>query len=230
MVQTWHDIIGPCKAQDYFQHALLTVAQARQRGVEVFPRDHDIFNAFKYTPLDKLKIVIVGQDPYHQPGQAMGLSFSVPVGVPVPPSLQNIYRELQSDVPGFSVPNHGCLIPWARQGVLLLNSILTVQAGQPMSMRGIGWELFTDAVIAAINEHCEHLVFMLWGNAAKNKCAKVDRQRHLVLEAAHPSPLSASRGFFGCRHFSKANAYLHAHGCTTINWQLPVYLDGSEQL
>ena len=229
-MQTWHDIIGPCKAQDYFQQALLTVAQARQSGAVVYPSDHDIFNAFKYTPFDKLKVVIVGQDPYHQPGQAMGLSFSVPVGCPVPPSLQNIYRELKNDVPGFSVPNHGCLIPWARQGVLLLLSILTVKAGQPMSMRGIGWEQFTDAVIAAINEHCEGLVFMLWGNAAKNKCAHVNRERHLVLEAAHPSPLSASRGFFGCHHFSQANTYLHAKGRTTINWQLPVYLDGSEQL
>ncbi len=229
-MQTWHDIIGPLKQQDYFQHALTVLAQERQAGKVIYPADHDIFNAFKYTPFDKLKIVIVGQDPYHQPGQAMGLSFSVPPGVPVPPSLQNIYRELKTDVPGFSIPSHGCLIPWARQGVLLLNSILSVQAGQPLSHRAIGWQEFTDAVIEAVNTHCDGLVFMLWGNSARNKCARVDRQRHLVLEAAHPSPLSASRGFFGCHHFSKANAYLQSTGRSPVNWQLPLYLSGTEEL
>ncbi len=229
-MQTWHDVIGPLKQTDYFQHALAYVAQHRQAGEAIYPPDHDIFNAFKYTPFDHLKAVIVGQDPYHQPGQAMGLSFSVPVGCPVPPSLQNIYRELASDVPGFTVPQHGCLIPWARQGVLLLNSILTVRDSNPLSHRSIGWEQFTDAVIAAINEKAQGVVFLLWGKSARIKGQGIDRRRHLVLEAAHPSPLSASRGFFGCRHFSQANAYLHAQGKSPINWQLPVFLDGSERL
>lgn len=227
---TWHDVIGPLKETDYFRHALSSVARARQAGEVVFPADRDIFNAFKYTTFDKLKIVIVGQDPYHEPGQAMGLSFSVPPGVPVPPSLVNIYKELSTDVPGFTTPSHGCLIPWARQGVLLLNSVLTVKSGQAFSHRGIGWEQFTDAVIEVLNERCEGLVFMLWGNAAKTKCAKVDRSRHLVLEAAHPSPLSASRGFFGCRHFSQANTYLLNHGKTQVNWQLPLLVNSIEDL
>lgn len=227
---TWHDVIGPLKETDYFRHALSSVARARQAGEVVFPADRDIFNAFKYTTFDKLKIVIVGQDPYHEPGQAMGLSFSVPPGVPVPPSLVNIYKELSTDVPGFTTPSHGCLIPWARQGVLLLNSVLTVKSGQAFSHRGIGWEQFTDAVIEVLNERCEGLVFMLWGNAAKTKCAKVDRNRHLVLEAAHPSPLSASRGFFGCRHFSQANTYLLNHGKTQVNWQLPLLVNSIEDL
>ncbi|MBO8416371.1 MAG: uracil-DNA glycosylase [Proteobacteria bacterium] len=227
---TWHDVIGPLKETDYFRHALATVAQARRAGEVVFPADRDIFNAFKYTTFDKLKVVIVGQDPYHEPGQAMGLSFSVPPGVQVPPSLVNIYKELSTDVPGFTIPSHGCLIPWARQGVLLLNSVLTVKAGQAFSHRGIGWEQFTDAVIEVLNERCENLVFMLWGNAAKAKCAKVDRSRHLVLEAAHPSPLSASRGFFGCRHFSKANSYLLGRGKTQVNWQLPLFVNSIDDL
>lgn len=229
-MQTWHDVIGPLKQTDYFQHALAFVKERRQAGEIIFPTDRNIFNAFRYTTFDKLKIVIVGQDPYHEPGQAMGLSFSVPPGIPIPPSLQNIYKELSVDVPGFTIPSHGCLIPWARQGVLLLNSVLTVKSGQAFSHRGIGWEQFTDAVIELINKNCNGLVFMLWGNAAKTKCAQVDRSRHLVLEAPHPSPLSAHRGFFGCRHFSQANEYLAAQGKTAVNWQLPLYLNGTEEL
>ena len=227
---TWHDLIGPLKNTESFQHVMSFVAQRRAAGDVIYPADCDIFNAFKYTSPDKLKVVILGQDPYHEPGQAMGLSFSVPVGVPVPPSLRNIYRELKDDMPGFSIPDHGCLIPWARQGVLLLNAVLTVKAGEAFSHHNQGWEIFTDGVIKAINDNCENVVFMLWGAAARAKCAHVDRRKHLVLECAHPSPLSANRGFFGCHHFSRANAYLHAHNKTTVNWQLPLYLDGSEIL
>nr|WP_309250987.1 uracil-DNA glycosylase [Anaerobiospirillum thomasii] len=229
-VKTWHDIIGPLKGSESFQNVLHYVAVKRAEGDEIYPPDSAVFNAFKYTAFDKLKVVIVGQDPYHEPGQAMGLAFSVPVGVKTPPSLANIYRELKDDMPGFSVPEHGCLIPWARQGVLLLNSVLTVKSGEANSHHNQGWEDFTDGVIKALNDNCENLVFMLWGNSAKAKCKDVDRERHLVLEAAHPSPLSAYRGFLGCRHFSKANTYLHEHGKTVINWQLPLYLDGSETL
>lgn len=228
MTATWHDIIGPLKETENFKHALAYVKECRSAGETIFPPENLVFNAFRLTPFDKLKVVIVGQDPYHEKGQAMGLSFSVPAGVPVPPSLQNIYKELASDVPGFSIPGHGCLVPWARQGVLLLNSVLTVKEGIAYSHHNQGWEEFTDGVIEAINNNCEGIVFMLWGNAARSKCAKVDRNRHLVLESAHPSPLSAHRGFFGCHHFSKANAYLQAQGKTAINWQLPLYLESQD--
>ena len=173
--------------------------------------------------------MIIGQDPYHEQGQAMGLSFSVPPGIRVPPSLINIYKELQSDV-GFMIPDHGCLIPWARQGILLLNNVLTVNEGRADSHAGQGWEQFTDGVIDALNRECEHLVFMLWGSKAAAKCARVDTSKHCILKAAHPSPLSAYRGFFGCRHFSRANAYLKENGRDEIDWQLPLHLDGDEEL
>ncbi len=227
---TWRDIIGPLKGTAAFKHALSYVQECRARGENIFPEDRLIFNAFRLTPFDKLKVVILGQDPYHEKGQAMGLSFSVPPGIPVPPSLQNIYKELASDVPGFSIPSHGCLTAWARQGVLLLNSVLSVREGEANSHQKQGWEEFTDGVISAINEHCDSIVFMLWGNAARAKCAMVDRNRHLILECAHPSPLSAHRGFLGCHHFSKANTYLMSKGKTAINWQLPLYLDDSDPL
>lgn len=229
MSLNWHDIIGPLKNTDAFSHAYNFQHQLRAQGVIVYPPENCIFNAFKYTSLDNLKIVIIGQDPYHEPNQAMGLSFSVPAKVRVPPSLVNIYKELRDDI-GFEIPDHGCLIPWARQGVLLLNSSLTVTQGQANSHAGQGWEVFTDAVIAALNERCEHLVFMLWGRPAQNKGACVNTARHLVLKAAHPSPLSAHRGFFGCRHFSQANEYLKAQGKAPIVWQLPLHLDGDEEL
>ncbi len=229
-MQTWHDIIGPLKAGDGFQHALSFVAAERAAGQIIYPADRDIFNAFRYTAYERLKVVILGQDPYHEPGQAMGLAFSVPAGIQVPPSLRNIFAELSRDVPGFAIPNHGNLIPWARQGVLLLNTVLTVRAGQAFSHHNQGWEEFTDGVIRAVNEHAQGVVFMLWGRPARSKAALIDRSRHLVLEAAHPSPLSANRGFFGCRHFSRANAYLASQGKGAVNWQLPVYLDGSEAL
>ena len=229
-MSTWSDIIGPLKQTESFKGVLEFIANRRAMGDIIYPEDKKIFNAFRFTPFDKLKVVIIGQDPYHEPNQASGLAFSVPAGVAVPPSLQNIYKELKEDVPGFSIPSHGCLIPWARQGVLLLNSVLTVKQGEANSHHDKGWEEFTDGVVEAINKNCSGVVFMLWGNAAKQKCKNVDRQKHLVLEAAHPSPLSAYRGFFGCKHFSQANAYLHKQRKTTVNWQLPLYLDGTECL
>ncbi len=222
--KTWHDVIGPLKESPAFIHALNFSRQERAKGVVVFPPENLVFNAFRLTPFDKLKVVIVGQDPYHEPRQAMGLSFSVPPGIRVPPSLENIYKELSTDIRDFVIPSHGCLTSWALQGVLLLNAVLTVQAGAAFSHRNQGWEEFTDQVIAAIDAQAFGIVFMLWGSAARNKGRAVDRSRHLVLEAPHPSPLSAYRGFFGCRHFSKANAYLQSVGKEPVNWQLPLYI------
>lgn len=191
----------------------------KQRGVVVYPRGADIFNAFNFTPFSRVKVVILGQDPYHGPEQAHGLCFSVRPGVAVPPSLVNIYKELSADL-GIAPPPHGHLEYWAKQGVLLLNAVLTVQAHNAASHAGKGWEAFTDAAIHALNRQREHIVFMLWGSYAQKKGAFIDRSRHLVLTAPHPSPLSAHRGFLGCRHFSKANAYLVAHGMTPIDWNL----------
>jgi uracil-DNA glycosylase len=183
-----------------------------------FPPAGLIFNAFDSCPFDKVQVVIIGQDPYHEPGQAMGLSFSVPEGVQIPPSLMNIYKEIHRDL-GTPIPQSGDLRRWAAQGVLLLNATLTVQAHQPLSHQGKGWEEFTDHVIAHLANEREHLVFMLWGAYAKRKGAFIDRTRHLVLTAAHPSPLSANRGgFFGTHHFSRANDYLVQHGQTPIQW------------
>lgn len=220
-MQTWHDVIGPLKQGEAFKKARQYVAEHRAMGEEIYPADKDVFNAFRFTPFDRLKVVIVGQDPYHEPGQAMGLSFSVPPGVTVPPSLANIYKELQSEFADFVIPEHGCLIPWAEQGVLLLNSVLTVERGKANSHKNIGWAKFTDDVISAINEQSDGVVFMLWGRSARIKCQQVDRNRHLVLEAAHPSPLSAYNGFFGCGHFRKANRWLQEHGKAPVIWQLP---------
>lgn len=227
---TWSEILGPLKETEAFRHAYGFQRDLRARGVQVFPPQDQIFNAFRYTELKDLKVVIVGQDPYHEPGQAMGLSFSVPPKVRIPPSLLNIYKELRSDIPGFEIPDHGCLIPWARQGVLLLNATLTVTSGQANSHKDQGWEQFTDAVIAKMNECCEHVVFLLWGKSAEVKCARVDASRHCILKSPHPSPLSASRGFFGCRHFSRANEYLVSHGIEPVDWRLPLHLEGDEEL
>ena len=167
-----------------------------------------------------MKVVILGQDPYHGPGQAHGLCFSVPPGIPFPPSLQNIFKELQDDL-GLPMPSSGDLTPWARQGVFLLNAILTVEAHKPASHRGKGWEIFTDRVIQTVSQSRPHVVFMLWGQYARSKKSLIDASRHLILEAAHPSPYSAEKGFLGCRHFSKANAFLQAHGIEPIDWRLP---------
>ncbi|MGN0894479.1 MAG: uracil-DNA glycosylase [Succinivibrio sp.] len=226
----WKDIIGPLKNLEEFKRVTEFVKQRRALGIEVLPEKKDVFNAFSYTPFDKLKVVIIGQDPYQTPGFAMGLSFSVRTGVTIPKSLLNIYKELESDIQGFQIPNHGNLIPWARQGVLLLNSVLTVEAGASNSHQDKGWEVFTDGVIDAINEKCSNLVFMLWGSYAQQKGRRIDKNKHLVLQAAHPSPLSAYKGFLGCHHFSLANSYLTEHNIKPVDWRLPLILHGDEEL
>ncbi len=191
-----------------------------RRGKVIYPPPKRIFAALNTTPFDQVKIVILGQDPYHGPNQAHGLCFSVLPGVDVPPSLNNIFAEIERDL-HIPRPDHGCLLPWARQGVLLLNATLTVQAHQAGSHQGKGWEGFTDAVVDHLNREREGLVFLLWGSSAQNKGRLIDTRRHLVLKAPHPSPLSAYRGFIGCGHFSRANAYLREHGQSEIDWRLP---------
>ena len=179
-----------------------------------------MFNAFKYTAFDDVKVVILGQDPYHGPNQAHGLAFSVKPEVAIPPSLLNMYKELAQDIAGFHMPTNGYLVKWAEQGVLLLNTVLTVERGLAHSHANLGWETFTDRVVAALNKHRENLVFLLWGSHAQKKGQMIDRTRHLVLTAPHPSPLSAHRGFFGCHHFSQTNDYLKAQGQQAIDWQI----------
>lgn len=186
---------------------------------QIFPAGDDIFNAFHFTPLDQVKVVILGQDPYHGDGQAHGLCFSVKPDVEIPPSLVNIYKELEDDL-GCYIPNNGYLEKWARQGVLMLNTVLTVRAHQANSHRGIGWEEFTDAAIQAVNNKDEPVVYMLWGRPAREKKKMLTNPKHLILEAPHPSPLSAYNGFFGCGHFSKANEFLKSAGLTPIDWQI----------
>ena len=226
----WKDIIGTLKQKDHFKNAFAYQKSLRSQGVTVYPPEKDMFNAFVYTNPDNLKVVIIGQDPYHEEGEAMGLSFSVPVGIKIPPSLRNIYKELTLEYPSYVVPNHGNLIAWARQGVLLLNSVLSVTAQNANSHAGRGWEEFTDDVIKELSEKLDGLVFMLWGASAIKKGMVIDSSRHLVLTSVHPSPLSAHRGFFGCGHFVKANEYLEGKGKKTVDWQLPEYLCGSEEL
>jgi uracil-DNA glycosylase len=196
------------------------LAQENKHRAVVYPKPSDVYHAFKLTPFNEVKVVILGQDPYHGANQAHGLSFSVQKGVAIPPSLKNIYKELQADIPGFKIPAHGDLSSWAKQGVLLLNSTLTVRAGEPGSHQKMGWEQFTDQAIGALSEHREGLVFMLWGRHAQAKASLIDSTKHVVLTAAHPSPFSAYNGFFGCSHFSKANAYLVKKGEKPIVWQI----------
>ncbi|HEY6916875.1 MAG TPA: uracil-DNA glycosylase [Allosphingosinicella sp.] len=221
---SWKAALAQEFEQPYMQALKRFILDEKARGKRIFPKGADWFRALDLTPLDKVKVVILGQDPYHGAGQAHGLCFSVQPGVRVPPSLVNIYKELQSDL-GIAPPRHGFLEHWARQGVLLLNSVLTVEMGMAASHQGKGWERFTDAVIRAVNAKAEPVVFLLWGNYAQKKAAFVDSVdkggRHLVLKAPHPSPLSAHNGFLGCRHFSKANAFLEANGMTPIDWSLP---------
>ena len=219
-MQTWHEAIGAEKEKAYFQTILEKVRHERQAGITVYPPERDVFNAFRTTEFGNVKVVILGQDPYHGAGQAHGLAFSVQPEIAVPPSLVNIYKELATDIEGFQIPQHGYLQHWAEQGVLLLNTVLTVRAGAAHSHATFGWESFTDEVIRQLYKEREHLVFMLWGSHAQKKGAFIDRNRHLVLTAPHPSPLSAYRGFFGCKHFSQANAYLQAHGLEPIDWQV----------
>ena len=214
----WLEPLSAEFAKPYYAKLFNTVRDEYQRGT-VYPPPQDIFRAFELTPFSEVKVVIIGQDPYHEPGQAQGLCFSVSPGVEIPPSLVNIYKELEDDL-GCRIPNNGSLVKWARQGVLLLNSVLTVRAHRANSHQGIGWEQFTDAAIRALNTQDRPIVFMLWGRNAQSKKALLSNPRFLKLEAPHPSPLSAYKGFFGCRHFSKANAYLEEYGETPIDWQI----------
>ncbi len=215
---TWHDVLAEEKEKPYFKETLKAVAEARAAGITVYPPQKDVFNAFRLTELGDIKVVILGQDPYHGPNQAHGLAFSVLPGVAIPPSLLNMYKELEQDIAGFTRPQHGFLESWAKQGVLLLNTVLTVEAGKAHSHARLGWETFTDNVISAINAHREGVIFLLWGSHAQKKGSIIDAQRHHVLKAPHPSPLSAHRGFFGCKHFSQANALLTQAGQRPIDW------------
>lgn len=219
----WMNCLASEFDADYMEHLRNFLLQQKSQGKNVFPAGADIFNALNSTPLGSVKLVILGQDPYHGPGQAHGLCFSVQPGVQVPPSLVNIYKELKEDI-GFIVPGHGYLQSWAAQGVLLLNSVLTVEAHKAASHQGKGWERFTDKIVHILNEQKNNLVFVLWGAYAQKKGAFIDRTRHLVLQSPHPSPLSASRGFFGSKPFSQANTYLKEHGIEPIDWQLPANL------
>ena len=213
----WVQQIAPQFSADYMQKIRLFLTEQRQKGATIYPPLDEIFSAFTLTPFDQVKVVIVGQDPYHGPNQAHGLSFSVRPGVRLPPSLRNIFKELASDLE-VTAPTSGYLTGWARQGVLMLNSVLTVGAGQAASHRGIGWELFTDHVLELLNTHREQLVFILWGSYAIKKASFIDRTRHLVLTAPHPSPLSSHRGFFGSRPFSQTNRFLQQNGLGMIDW------------
>ena len=214
---TWKQQLGTEFDKPYFATLAEQVRQAYRMG-PCFPPSRLVFNAFNLCPFNEVNVVIMGQDPYHEPGQAMGLSFSVPEGVAIPPSLQNIFKEIQADL-GKPLPTSGDLTRWASQGVLLLNATLTVQAHVANSHQGLGWSVFTDAAIRALSAHREHLVFMLWGGYARSKRSLIDGQRHLILESVHPSPLSANRGgWFGNHHFSRCNAYLRSHGLTEIDW------------
>lgn len=218
--ESWLQPLAEQFAAPHMQGLKSFLEAEKAAGKRIFPKGSEYFRALDLTPLDKVKVVILGQDPYHGEGQAHGLCFSVQPGVRTPPSLVNIYKELQADL-GIAPPGHGFLEHWARQGVLLLNSVLTVEMGRAASHQGKGWEMFTDAVIRAVAQKDEPVVFLLWGAYAQRKAAFVDAHRHLVLKAAHPSPLSAHNGFLGCRHFSQANAFLETHGRGAIDWSLP---------
>lgn len=214
----WKKALSEEFQKDYFLNIIAQLKIEKQSHTTIYPPGSKIFNAFDSTDFNEVKVVIIGQDPYHGPGQAHGLSFSVQPGVKPPPSLINIYKEIEADL-GVTMPrNFGDLSAWAKQGVLLLNATLTVRANQPNSHAGLGWHQFTDAVIQKLNEEKEHLVFLLWGNFAKEKGAYIDQKKHLVLKAAHPSPFAADKGFFGCKHFSKTNQYLIEHGMDPIDW------------
>ena len=216
--KSWKDALAEEFGKPYFESLVRFLHKEKAEGQMIYPPGSQIFRAFDLTPVENLKVVILGQDPYHGPGQAHGLSFSVSAGVPAPPSLKNIFKEIESDL-GVRMSGYPDLEKWARQGVLLLNAVLTVRAGTPTSHSKIGWEEFTDAVMRYISDNCEGVVFLLWGNFARSKSALIDHSRHHVLEAAHPSPL-ARGAFFGCRHFSKTNALLAAQGKTPIDWTL----------
>ena len=217
-VNNWKDSLINEYNSEYYKE-LTAFLKNEYSSKVIYPPATEIFNALKYTPLSRVKAVILGQDPYHEPNQAHGLCFSVLPGNPAPPSLENIYKELKDDC-GCYIPNNGYLKKWADQGVLLLNTVLTVRAHAANSHAGHGWERFTDAVIKAVNEENRPIVFLLWGSPAQKKAAFLNNPNHLILKAPHPSPLSAYRGFFGCKHFSKANEFLTSNGCTPIDWQI----------
>ncbi|WP_299018945.1 uracil-DNA glycosylase [uncultured Photobacterium sp.] len=217
---TWQQLISQEQEQPYFQHIEQFVAAERAAGKAIYPPEGDVFNAFDTTPFQDVKVVILGQDPYHGPDQAHGLSFSVRPGVKTPPSLVNMYKELADDIPGFEIPNHGYLQHWAEQGVLLLNTVLTVEQGKAHSHAKIGWETFTDRIIEALNLRREGVIFLLWGAHAQKKGKKINSDKHHILKSAHPSPLSAYRGFFGCKHFSQVNTLLKQMDKPTIDWKL----------
>jgi uracil-DNA glycosylase len=217
--ESWLKLLVKEFESPYFQ-ALKSFLKAEKKQAVVYPPGSQIFSAFDHTPAENVKVVILGQDPYHGPGQANGLCFSVHPGMALPPSLKNIFKELCDDL-GVHYPGNGNLTHWANEGVLLLNATLTVRKSQAGSHQGKGWETFTDAVIKAVSHHCNHVVFILWGRFAQAKESLIDHEKHLILKAAHPSPFSAYNGFFGCKHFSKANAFLQSHHIKPVNWQLP---------
>jgi uracil-DNA glycosylase len=217
LIDAWQQQVGEQFAMPYMAELKAFLQAEKQAGKTIFPAGGDIFNSLNRTPFEQVKVVIIGQDPYHGPGQAHGFSFSVLPGVKIPPSLRNIYKELQQDT-GLQPPSHGCLTSWADQGVLLLNAVLTVEQSNAGAHQGKGWETFTDAVIKVLNEKRERLVFMLWGSYAHKKGKFLDTDRHLVLKSVHPSPLSAHRGFLGCGHFSQCNTYLSDTNQLPINW------------
>jgi uracil-DNA glycosylase len=216
---SWKKLLKPEFDKPYFQNIVLHIKTEKEQGKTIYPPGSFIFNAFNTTPVEKVKVVILGQDPYHGPRQAHGLSFSVQTGVPQPPSLMNIFKEMNSDL-GLAIPQHGNLENWAKQGVLLLNASLTVRANEPMSHAKIGWAAFTDTVIKKISEQKEHVVFILWGKFAQEKIALIDQSKHFIIKSAHPSPLSAHNGFFGSRPFSKTNEYLMKCGMDPIEWKV----------
>ncbi|UAJ65157.1 uracil-DNA glycosylase [Candidatus Schneideria nysicola] len=216
---SWKDFFEEEKKLNYFKNILYNIIRARSLGIKIYPRQQDIFNAFHYTELHEVKVVIIGQDPYHGPHQADGLAFSVRHGVPIPPSLRNIYKELSQDVPNFIRPNHGCLYSWSKQGVMLLNSILTVESGKAGSHANLGWLTFTDKVINIINYYLEDIIFLLWGSYAQKKGRIINRKKHIVLNAAHPSPLS-NRSFLGSHHFSTVNKILLTRKKSIIDWSI----------
>lgn len=218
-MQNWQSHLATEKEKSYFQAILDFLERERAQGKIIYPAESNVFHAIETTPFSELKVVIIGQDPYHNPGQAHGLSFSVPKGIAPPPSLQNIFKALHRDC-GIEKPTHGCLENWARQGVLLLNTVLTVEENKPQSHAKIGWQQFTDSLIAKINHHPDPLVFLLWGSHAQKKAALIDTTKHVILTAPHPSPLSAHRGFLSCQHFSKTNEFLKKTGRIPVDWQL----------
>ncbi|HLB56953.1 MAG TPA: uracil-DNA glycosylase [Coxiellaceae bacterium] len=215
----WKTLLAPEKEKDYFKKIISFLKTERACGKIIYPAQENIFNAIKTTEFSDIKVVIIGQDPYHNPKQAHGLSFSVPIGIAPPPSLINIFKELKNDC-NIEIPKNGCLEKWANQGVLLLNSVLTVEENKPQSHANIGWQQFTDTIIQKLNHHPEKIVYLLWGSHAQKKAELIDTKKHSILIAPHPSPLSAHRGFLGCKHFSKTNEILKKAGRITVDWKL----------